>query len=493
MAQKGPQASEVTVLPAGTFEFEGQPGRRFDGIVKLFNAEKGWGFVTSEEIAQLFSGKDIFLHKIALQDAGSLPQAGQEVSFKIEVGDSGKLQAKEVVLEGMDHTTGFEVAFCSIAKSSSESCSILIRLLAKKIACTNNANWEMWGCKIAAVFQCCIACILIDGRRSITAVPAGYRASQALPPTLPVVPTTTMAHPAYGAPVPMSFASPHPAMLASTSGLPMPGPGQAGPVYAAPVSGSQQDPASPASVDSDGTNGPYTRGFPDPASIEEQKKHYCRSLEEQLEEGNKSLQQQNVERKKQLHEAAEQQKQALLLHMDQQVKMQEMALDEQTNQAMMGLKKAALDQRAALEQQAASLTLEYQQRKMHEEFAATQAEMQRQYMDSHSKLQTEVQRYQNESKSKMHAEWQRQLKERGDVLGPSAMQPVVSFPQSQATPQAHQAPPASVPVSIQSYQSYPVASAAPMQSSLSCSTRQLIATQQPQPMLPQVVTRQAYA
>ena len=100
-----------------------------------------------------------------------------------------------------------------------------------------------------------------------------------------------------------------------------------------------------------------------------------RSLEHQLQEGNKSLQQQNKERKRQLHEAAEQQKQALLLHMEQQVKMQEMALDEQTNHALMDLKKAALDQRAALEQQAAwgaqkeaaraavrSLTLEYQQR-----------------------------------------------------------------------------------------------------------------------------------
>merc|ERR1711920_710324 len=72
-----------------------------------------------------------------------------------------------------------------------------------------------------------------------------------------------------------------------------------------------------------------------------------------------------------------------------------------TNQAMMGLKKAALDQRAALEQQAAALTLEYQQRKMQEEFAATQAEMQRQYMESHSQLQSEVQKHYSESVQKM--------------------------------------------------------------------------------------------
>lgn len=191
-------------------------------------------------------------------------------------------------------------------------------------------------------------------------------------------------------------------------------------VYAAPIAGAggPDSAESPRSVDSEG---PFTRGFPDPTSIEEQKLAYCRSLEHQLEEGNKSLQQQNIERKKQLHEAAEQQKQALLLHMEQQVKMQEMALDEQTNHALMGLKKAALDQRAALEQQAASLTLEYQQRKMQEEFAATQAEMQRQYVDSATKLHSEVQQNQYESKSKMQREWERQLKERHEVLGPASM------------------------------------------------------------------------
>eukprot|EP00913_Durusdinium_trenchii_P009436 g8869.t1 len=102
--------------------------------------------------------------------------------------------------------------------------------------------------------------------------------------------------------------------------------------------------------------------------------------------------------------------------MEQQVKMQEMALDEQTNQALMGLKKAALDQRAALEQQAASLTLE----KMQEEFVATQAEMRRQYLDSATQLNSQVQQQQLESKSKMQREWERQLKERQDVLGPSS-------------------------------------------------------------------------
>merc|ERR1711920_316760 len=54
---------------------------------------------------------------------------------------------------------------------------------------------------------------------------------------------------------------------------------------------------------------------------------------------------------------------------------------------------AALDQRAALEQQAAALVLEYQQRKMQEEFAVTQAEMHRQFAENQAKLQSEAQRF----------------------------------------------------------------------------------------------------
>jgi len=130
--------------------------------------------------------------------------------------------------------------------------------------------------------------------------------------------------------------------------------------------------------------------MPDPAAIESQREAYSRSLEHQLERGNLSLQEQHKARKQQLYNAAQQRKQALILQVEQQMRLEEMALDEQTNKAMLGLKKAALDQRAALDQQAAGLTLEYQQRKMQEEFAATQAEIHRQYMESNLKLQNEV-------------------------------------------------------------------------------------------------------
>mmetsp|Transcript_15043 Transcript_15043/g.31403 ORF Transcript_15043/g.31403 Transcript_15043/m.31403 type:complete len:260 (+) Transcript_15043:82-861(+) len=133
-----------------------------------------------------------------------------------------------------------------------------------------------------------------------------------------------------------------------------------------------------------------TAALLDPASVAAQKEEYRQSLDDQLERGQQSLKDQNAERKRQLHEAAEQRKAALILEVEKQVKLQEMVLDEQLHQAMLGLKQAALDQRAALESQAAALTLEYQQRKMHEEFAESQAELQRQYMESHTELQTQA-------------------------------------------------------------------------------------------------------
>ena len=62
------------------------------GKVKWFNAEKGYGFITSDE------GKDIFVHYSAIQADGfrSLEE-GQKVSFEIVESDRGQ-QAVNVVV-----------------------------------------------------------------------------------------------------------------------------------------------------------------------------------------------------------------------------------------------------------------------------------------------------------------------------------------------------------------------------------------------------------
>lgn len=61
------------------------------GKVKWFNAEKGYGFIVSEE------GNDVFVHFSAIvADGYKSLEEGQEVTFEVENGDRGQL-AKNVV------------------------------------------------------------------------------------------------------------------------------------------------------------------------------------------------------------------------------------------------------------------------------------------------------------------------------------------------------------------------------------------------------------
>jgi CspA family cold shock protein len=61
------------------------------GKVKWFNAEKGFGFIVSEE------GNDVFVHFSAIVAEGyKTLDEGQDVTFDVEIGDRGQL-AKNVV------------------------------------------------------------------------------------------------------------------------------------------------------------------------------------------------------------------------------------------------------------------------------------------------------------------------------------------------------------------------------------------------------------
>ena len=66
----------------------------YNGTVKWFNAEKGYGFISSEE-----AGEDVFVHFSAIQADGYKTLAeGQKVTFETEPGpkNSSKLRAKNV-------------------------------------------------------------------------------------------------------------------------------------------------------------------------------------------------------------------------------------------------------------------------------------------------------------------------------------------------------------------------------------------------------------
>jgi len=63
------------------------------GKVKWFNAEKGFGFITSEE------GKDIFVHFSAIQaDGYKTLEEGQTVDYDVVENDRGP-QAQNVVVK----------------------------------------------------------------------------------------------------------------------------------------------------------------------------------------------------------------------------------------------------------------------------------------------------------------------------------------------------------------------------------------------------------
>ncbi|MDO5725589.1 MAG: cold-shock protein [Tissierellia bacterium] len=61
-----------------------------NGTVKWFNAEKGYGFITTEE------GNDVFAHFSQIQKEGfKTLDEGQSVSFDVVEGDKG-LQAENI-------------------------------------------------------------------------------------------------------------------------------------------------------------------------------------------------------------------------------------------------------------------------------------------------------------------------------------------------------------------------------------------------------------
>jgi CspA family cold shock protein len=61
------------------------------GTVKWFNADKGYGFIKSED------GKDIFVHFSAInQDGFKALEEGERVSFEVTEGDNGRPKATNV-------------------------------------------------------------------------------------------------------------------------------------------------------------------------------------------------------------------------------------------------------------------------------------------------------------------------------------------------------------------------------------------------------------
>lgn len=65
------------------------------GVMKRFNSEKGYGFITP-----LMGGSDVFVHISALRSSGinDAPAEGTKVEYEIEQGDRGPRATKVVVV-----------------------------------------------------------------------------------------------------------------------------------------------------------------------------------------------------------------------------------------------------------------------------------------------------------------------------------------------------------------------------------------------------------
>lgn len=59
------------------------------GIVKFFNTDRGYGFITNED-----GGKDAFVHITAVEQAGmGTLREGQKLSYELQAGRDGKASA----------------------------------------------------------------------------------------------------------------------------------------------------------------------------------------------------------------------------------------------------------------------------------------------------------------------------------------------------------------------------------------------------------------
>ena len=68
---------------------------RFDGTLKSWNAERGFGFIAPRQ-----GGQDIFVHISAFPRDGRTPREGETLSFEVETTPEGKKRAVRVQRPG---------------------------------------------------------------------------------------------------------------------------------------------------------------------------------------------------------------------------------------------------------------------------------------------------------------------------------------------------------------------------------------------------------
>ncbi|MDM5089374.1 cold shock domain-containing protein [Aeromonas bestiarum] len=69
---------------------------RYQGRIASWNEARGFGFITPEQQGGEQQGRELFVHILALQSDGRLPEAGERVSYQIGRGKDDKPRAVQV-------------------------------------------------------------------------------------------------------------------------------------------------------------------------------------------------------------------------------------------------------------------------------------------------------------------------------------------------------------------------------------------------------------
>lgn len=119
-----------------------QQPMRFEGIIKSWNDDRGFGFI---EPAQ--GGQDIFVHIKAFNGLQGRPQPAQRVTFQVEVGPQGKKRAFDVELAQLPRKLASQTRKAGSAQWGTASLfalpAFLVVLLAGYVI-GHPPRWALW-------------------------------------------------------------------------------------------------------------------------------------------------------------------------------------------------------------------------------------------------------------------------------------------------------------------------------------------------------------
>jgi len=163
-------------------------------------------------------------------------------------------------------------------------------------------------------------------------------------------------------------------------------------------SGSYTPPVTAVRIPASGSYcGPPLRELPDPETVERQKEAYRGALDNQFHTGLAQIAAEREAKREFLKQQAEQTKAQFALQVQSQLDSKHLGLDSGLNSKLMQFQETAMIHRKNLEEKAAGLTLDYQQKKASEELLQRQYMIQKHFVESERKLASEFTQKQGSS------------------------------------------------------------------------------------------------